>query len=97
MSQAGRQVNLPELNNKASAAVIQLREALEVGHRLFNWLADQTDADLSAIGLSDAGEIYKMRRSAEDLEKLFNVWEGRALVSPAYDFRQITEKLPALD
>lgn len=97
MAAIGRQVNLQALNDKLSTTILTLRGALERGHQTSVWLALQADADLEAIGLTNPDDRYLLRVAVQDLQLLFDVWEGRATLSPAVDFRRYTEKLIGID
>lgn len=82
---AGYAVNQQVIDNRVGALVVQVREVLEDVQRVNTFLADQTDADLEAMGYT-AEEVTTLKSAFTDLDKLSDIANGQGVQAAPSDF-----------
>lgn len=85
----GLGVTKADIDNKAGAFAIQLRDTLRLGLAYCDWLNDTSiwanDAALTALGYTGA-EVTLLRASFTDAKAMYNVAHGALTVPVVNDF-----------
>lgn len=81
----GYPIDKATLNNRVGGIVVQLREVLADAVQIDEWLADQQDADIEALGFTTE-DVTLVRASFVDLAKLARIAHGQDTQPAASDF-----------
>jgi len=88
----GYTVGKADVDGRAGALALALRNDFDAIRNFKIWLDAQTDQMLTALNYTP-GDISTLRSAITDLAKLVGIYEGTQTQSPAYDFRTFAKLL----
>jgi hypothetical protein len=91
----GLPTNKLDIDSKAGSIAVRLRDVFQEIQYTQAWLAGQPDADLVALGYTQA-EVNTLKSALSDLDQLRTIFTGNATLATAKDFRTFAKRLCGL-
>ena len=91
----GLPTNKLDIDPKAGSIAVRLRDVFQEIQYTQAWLAGQPDADLVALGYTQA-EVNTLKSALSDLDQLRTIFTGNATLATAKDFRTFAKRLCGL-
>ena len=88
-----------DIDNRAGAIAVDIRDALTRAQRLNTILAAMTTNELVALGYDELtkSEVSVLKSAIGDLNQLASVFQGLATRTPAYDYMTFAKQLTGVN